>query len=583
MKRLKPHPYSEIVPKMTEAELVDLTASLAKSGQFFPGITLGGELLDGRSREEGCHRAGIPFETITWEAWLERSDSIKRVPPPSPLEVVLALNVKGRRHLNKDQKAMAAAKALKVLEAEARQRMSTGGKRGRVRHDGAPLETATEPAEISQTNFAAVAGAEAADRRKAKAKPKPLRATEVAAAAAGVSPRSVQRAKEVIEKRPDLAELIDSAKTSLGRAEKTIRRGEQDKQVLQYRPPSGRYAVIVTDVPWRYDDQLDGSDKARSGVQYPTMTVDEICAMEVGKNLAADDCSLWFWVTNAFLIDGTAARVLDAWGFVPKTLLTWRKVDAKGNDRLGAGHYLRNVTEHCILATRGKPVVRGESTPNIFDAPRRGHSEKPDEFFKIAERVTPAPPEARLELFARKARDGWRTSGAEKPSESTAAERRIDAALLAADGSGFATPGTPSSGESSVAMKWKRERGTKVLATGAGGGFKFRIERVRAKTGPQGFMWTGWPTKGHEGRRSSHPHVFDFDSVEAAKADAVTAVEIARGGDGSLPKYVTEEDLRKGASSPPFMGDAYTPASPPPETKKRPRRHKIVDVPGEAA
>jgi N6-adenosine-specific RNA methylase IME4 len=42
----------------------------------------------------------------------------------------------------------------------------------------------------------------------------------------------------------------------------------------------------------------------------------------------------------------------------------------------------------------------------VFDglAPRKGHSIKPDVFFDIVERVSPAP---RVELFARAPRLGW--------------------------------------------------------------------------------------------------------------------------------------------------------------------------------
>jgi len=43
-----------------------------------------------------------------------------------------------------------------------------------------------------------------------------------------------------------------------------------------------------------------------------------------------------------------AFHVLEAWGFEPKTVLTWAK------HGIGLGKYLRGQTEHCILAVRGK-------------------------------------------------------------------------------------------------------------------------------------------------------------------------------------------------------------------------------------
>jgi N6-adenosine-specific RNA methylase IME4 len=144
------------------------------------------------------------------------------------------------------------------------------------------------------------------------------------------------------------------------------------------------------------------------------------------KPPAAADCALWFWTTNAFLADGTAAEVVKAWGFEPKTVYTWRKVDKNGNDRLGAGRYGRNVTEHAILAVRGKPVIDAADQPNIFDAPRTSrHSQKPDRFFEIVEKVTPCAPAARIELFAIDERKGWNTSGSEQQAKARA--KRPDA------------------------------------------------------------------------------------------------------------------------------------------------------------
>ena len=81
---------------------------------------------------------------------------------------------------------------------------------------------------------------------------------------------------------------------------------------------------------------------------YPTMTLDEICALPVGK-LAADDCHLWLWTTNAFMRESYA--IADAWGFTVKTILTWAK------DRMGTGDWLRGQTEHCLMCIKGKPTI----------------------------------------------------------------------------------------------------------------------------------------------------------------------------------------------------------------------------------
>lgn len=224
-----------------------------------------------------------------------------------------------------------------------------------------------------------------------------------------MSGRSVERARRVQAAQPAILERVRDGSMTLKQAEKAVVKSERLREVLAYQPPKGRYSVIVADPPWRYDDQLDGSDAARGGVQYPTMSVEEICAMRIGETLGTPDCALWLWTTNAFVEE--AYRVVREWGFRKVGLLTWDK------EQMGVGHYLRNQTEHVIFAIRGRPLVDGAHQGSIFRAPRRGHSQKPDKAFSIFEQVTPAAPGSRLELFAREPRKGWSTSGSELTPE----------------------------------------------------------------------------------------------------------------------------------------------------------------------
>ncbi len=128
--------------------------------------------------------------------------------------------------------------------------------------------------------------------------------------------------------------------------------------------------------------------------------------------LAADDAILWLWTTNAFLERGFG--ICRAWGFEPKTTLTWAK------DKVGTGFWLRGQTEHCLLAVRGRPIVTLTSQSTLVVAPVREHSRKPDTFFELVESLCPALPGGRLELFARQARPGWTAWGAEAPRETAA-------------------------------------------------------------------------------------------------------------------------------------------------------------------
>jgi len=135
--------------------------------------------------------------------------------------------------------------------------------------------------------------------------------------------------------------------------------------------------------------------------EYPTMSVDDICAMPV-CDLAEDDAHLYLWTTQAFLRD--AYRVLDAWGFRQGAMLVWSK-PPKGV----CGTYVCSV-EFCIFARRGNLAHKRRQLGTCFQWPRTAHSAKPEAFQDMVESVSPGP---YLELFARRNRLGWATWGNE--------------------------------------------------------------------------------------------------------------------------------------------------------------------------
>jgi N6-adenosine-specific RNA methylase IME4 len=162
----------------------------------------------------------------------------------------------------------------------------------------------------------------------------------------------------------------------------------------------GRFNVIVIDPPWRYGKRAeDITHRGRN--PYPDMDLAAIEALPVGAR-AEKNCVLWLWTTNAFMRE--AYTCLDAWGFEPKTILTWAK------DRMGTGDWLRGKTEHCLMAVRGKPIVTLKNQTTLLEAPLREHSRKPDEFFALVESLCPG---TKLEFFAREQRKGWQAWGAE--------------------------------------------------------------------------------------------------------------------------------------------------------------------------
>ena len=217
--------------------------------------------------------------------------------------------------------------------------------------------------------------------------------TEKVARLFGESERTVRERLAVVaaaeaapEKHGKLVEIMNRTGRVNG-AHRFLKVAQQAEAIRREPPPlpgRGPYRVIVADPPWPQDWQAVSS---RGPLPYPTMTIPDICGVPAAS-IAHEDCILWLWTTNAFMRQ--AFVVLDAWGFQEKAILTWVK------HRFGLGVWLRGQTEHSILATRGKPTVQLVNQTTMLQAPVRGHSEKPEEFYDLVERLCPAPRYASL-------------------------------------------------------------------------------------------------------------------------------------------------------------------------------------------
>jgi len=162
-----------------------------------------------------------------------------------------------------------------------------------------------------------------------------------------------------------------------------------------------KYKTILCDAP------LDINQRGNYGAvkHYDLMSLEQLKAMPIA-DLMEDESHAWFWVTNSTMRQGY--EVLETWGFAVKGILTWVK------PRLGLGNYLRNATEHLLLATKGKAPTQFRRQLSWFIAPLQEHSHKPEEQFAIIERMSPGP---YLELFARRKQKGWDCWGLEAPEQ----------------------------------------------------------------------------------------------------------------------------------------------------------------------
>ena len=138
--------------------------------------------------------------------------------------------------------------------------------------------------------------------------------------------------------------------------------------------------------------------------RYPTMTLEEICALRVGE-IAHENAVLFMWATSPKLAE--CMEVIKAWGFNYRTDMVWVK------DKIGMGYHVRERHEDLLIAKRGElPPPPVEARPDsVIEAPRLEHSAKPHVFYDLIDSMYPSV--RKIELFGRapKQREWWTTWG----------------------------------------------------------------------------------------------------------------------------------------------------------------------------
>lgn len=151
--------------------------------------------------------------------------------------------------------------------------------------------------------------------------------------------------------------------------------------------PEGKFATFVADPPWQYGNT---STRGAAENHYSTMTIEELCDLDIVPDHAADQAHLYLWTTAGHLPD--AFTVMSAWGFEYKTYLVWCK------PQIGMGNYFRVSTELVLFGVRGGMRTQARDIKNWFEAKRTKHSAKPLIFRELVEKASPGP---YMELFSR--------------------------------------------------------------------------------------------------------------------------------------------------------------------------------------
>lgn len=391
------HPASEIFDLLEGNEFDELVASIRKIG-LIEEIWLhpDGRVLDGRNRYRACIAAGVEPRFKEWDGIGFAAD------------FVYALNF-SRRHLDDGAKQIAAGRYAIELEREARQRQGARTDLGanlrqgdyedfgRSRSQAADkfgVGTRTVDHAVKVLKDGARELVQAVERDKVSV-----------SAAATIAEAPIERQREIVARGEK--EILEAAKQI--RAEKaSVKREERIQRIADISRGNAplllpqRYPIIYADPPWRYENPPMGSAGRAIENHYPTMTLEEICALTVSE-ICTEDALLYLWATAPKLAE--CMKVIEAWGFEYRTNMVWDK------EKIGMGYHVRNQHELLLIAKRGNipPPVPGTQPSSLYRETRGEHSAKPDFFYEMIETAYPSLP--KIELFSRRVRVGWTNWG----------------------------------------------------------------------------------------------------------------------------------------------------------------------------
>jgi N6-adenosine-specific RNA methylase IME4 len=318
--------YESLLPLLLDEDLKNLEKSILKDGILHPLIINPDKVvLDGHHRLLICKRHSInevPFVERFFESDLDEE------------EFVISFNL-NRRHLSMTQKVELGLTILKIEMKKARRRQLAQLKQFREKNTVHPISDGRDE--------------------------EPGQAIEIAAKRVGLGKDTLWKGQQILEaavknkKAYDAWDGLVKGDGTINSIHQKLFHKEEEWQPIQINTFEGVFQVIVIDLPYRDLDRLNK-------INFPYD----------GKN-----CVLWVWAPIKSLCD--TFYLLRYWGFQVQTILTWVK------NKRGNGRWLLNQTEHCFLATIGKPIVNPASYSTALFARSSDHNSKPDEFYSLVE------------------------------------------------------------------------------------------------------------------------------------------------------------------------------------------------------
>lgn len=372
------HELANLFPLMDEGQYSDLVADIKENGLIESIILHEGKILDGRNRYNACNDASVEPKFVEYEG-------------EDALSYVISLNL-NRRHLNESQRAMIGARLANMQV-------------GDNQYGQANLpnqfsnKNASDKLNVSER---IIKSAKKVQKEGIEDLQKSVEAGKVSVSAASdIATLDKEEQEVILAKGED--EILEAAKQirKSRSAENKEKRDAMRKEALAIKPPEGKYRTIVIDPPWDMEKIQRDLAPNQLDFDYPTMSLDEIKDFKLP---AHEECHLWLWTTQKYL--RPSFDLLDAWDFTYLATFVWHKNG--GFQPVGLPQF---NCEFVLLARRGgQPFVETKQFFTCFDAKRREHSRKPDEFYDVVKRVCPEP---RIDIFSREDRDGYDVWGLE--------------------------------------------------------------------------------------------------------------------------------------------------------------------------
>jgi len=210
-----------------------------------------------------------------------------------------------------------------------------------------------------------------------------------------------QHIKDVKEEKRELTS-VDIYRESKRIIEQS--RNDEIKESYNYNPPDGKYRTVAIDPPWPIGKIQREVDIDSGIMAYPTMTLEEIFDFPI-DDFCEENCHLFMWTTQKFL--PISFEIIRVWNFNYIFTMVWHK-----NGGFQPFNLAQYNCEFCLFARRGSiNFLDLKDFKVCFNGERRGHSQKPVEFYKLIERVSPAN---RIDIFSRETYHGFDSWGNEK-------------------------------------------------------------------------------------------------------------------------------------------------------------------------